>query len=99
MNQVSLDTYVIDVLMPDLVGHDRKPGAFLVYVYLWRRTVGDGLTSVAVSLRELAESTGLSKRAVQDAMARLMKRKLVRTSRESITSVAEFSIERPWTRR
>ena len=29
-----LDAYIIDTLMPDLVGHDRQPSAFIVYLYL-----------------------------------------------------------------
>ncbi len=99
MDQINMDAYVVDVLMPDLVGHDRKPGAFLVYVYLWRRTFAVGLSSVAVPLQELAECTGLSKRGVQNAIGRLVERGLVRTTRESITAVAEFTLKRPWARR
>ncbi len=30
----SLDPYVTDVLMRDLVGHDRKPTSFLLYLWL-----------------------------------------------------------------
>ena len=29
---LSLDHYVVDTLMRDLVGHDRRPSAFLVYL-------------------------------------------------------------------
>jgi hypothetical protein len=35
MSTLALDPYVVDVLLPDLVGHDRSPAAFLVYIYLW----------------------------------------------------------------
>ena len=31
---ISLDDYIFDVLMRDLVGHDRRPVSFLVYVWL-----------------------------------------------------------------
>jgi hypothetical protein len=31
---LSFDEYVIDVLMPDLAGHDRRPTSFLVYLWL-----------------------------------------------------------------
>ena len=31
---VALDDYIIDVLMRDLVGHDRRPVAFLVFLWL-----------------------------------------------------------------
>ena len=30
----TIDSYVTDVLMRDLVGHDRRPVAFLVYLWL-----------------------------------------------------------------
>ena len=33
--RVGQNEYVIDVLLPDLAGHDRAPNAFLVYVVLW----------------------------------------------------------------
>jgi hypothetical protein len=36
---MELDDYVVDVLMPDLVGHDRHPSAFLVYLFLSRHAV------------------------------------------------------------
>jgi hypothetical protein len=32
--QLALDPYLTNVLMRDLVGHDRLPSAFLVYLWL-----------------------------------------------------------------
>ena len=37
---IVLDDYVMDVLMRDLVGHDRAPSAFLVYLHLWSESEG-----------------------------------------------------------
>ena len=34
---LTLDPYVIETLMPDLVGHDKQPSAFVVFLYLWAR--------------------------------------------------------------
>jgi len=34
---LAFDDYVTDVLMRDLVGHDRRPVAFLVYLWLAQR--------------------------------------------------------------
>ena len=34
MSKLEIDDYVIDTLMADLVGHDRQPSAFLVYLSL-----------------------------------------------------------------
>lgn len=93
-----VDAYVVDVLLPDLVGHDRHPAAFLVYLYLWRQTDG-GVRRVELALREIAEGTGLSKRAVQDAVARLTRRRLLEAERESITAVSRFTVRRPWAER
>jgi hypothetical protein len=95
---IPLDAYVLDALMPDLVGHDHQPSAFLVYLFLWRRT-GGGEQPAEVRLRELAEGTGLSKRAVQDAVARLCRRRLVEANRASITAVSVFRLRRPWAER
>jgi DNA-binding MarR family transcriptional regulator len=90
-----LDDYIIDTLMRDLCGHDRQPSAFLVYLFLYRQaTAGE----VQIALRDIAESTGLSKRSVQNAVTRLIKRKLISAQRESITAVPVYSILRPWKR-
>ena len=95
---MELDAYVVDTLMPDLVGHDHQPSAFLVYLYLWRRTHAAGADEVATSLREIAEGTGVSRRAVQDAVARLAQRELIGVERASITAVPRYRVHRPWTR-
>jgi hypothetical protein len=98
MAAVAIDAYVVDTLMPDLVGHDRQPSAFLVYLFLWRRTHGAGEADVQVALVDIAEATGLSKRAVQDALAWLARRKLVAIARASVTAVPVYSALRPWRR-
>ena len=93
-----LDAYVIDSLMPDIVGHDRQPSAFLVWLCLWRKSLGAGRPSVQISLLDVAAATGLSKRAVQEAIWRLSKRKLVGIERASITAVPVYTVRRPWAR-
>ena len=95
---VSIDAYVLDTLMADLVGHDRQPSAFLVYIFLWRRTLGDGQPSVQLSLLDIATSTGPSKRAVQDALGLLSSRRLLSIQRESITAIPVYAVRRPWAR-
>ena len=95
---MTLDPYVVDTLMPDLVGHDRQPSAFLVYLFLWQATSA-GEHPAEVSLRSIAEGTGVSKRAVQDALDTLERRRLVSVRRESITAVAEYTIHTPWRER
>ena len=98
MSGTSIDDYVIDSLMPDLIGHDRQPSAFIVYLYLWRQTHGEHRDTAQVALQDIAESTGLSKRSVQDAVSWLSKRKLVSISRASITAVPVYTVLRPWKR-
>lgn len=95
---LGVDRYVIETLMPDLVGHDRQPSAFLVYLFLWPATSA-GEEAVELSLARIAEETGLSKRAVQDAVAHLVRRELLRVERESITAVGRYTLRRPWRRR
>jgi hypothetical protein len=94
-----VDSYVVETLMPDLIGHDRRPSAFAVYLYLWRRTGGRQSRSAALSLKAIAEGTGLSKRAVQAALRTLVRRRLVSVRRGGPTAVPEYTVLRPWARR
>ena len=104
MTTVPMDAYVLDSLMADLVGHDRQPSAFLVYLFLWRRTHGrgegddSGGEAAQVSLLNIATGTGLSKRAVQEALRTLAKRRLVASEREGITAIPVYTVLRPWRR-
>jgi DNA-binding GntR family transcriptional regulator len=98
MPAIALDEYILDALMPDLVGHDRHPSAFLVYLHLWRETHGAGKPNVRSALQDLAVATGLSKRAVQSALRRLSKRKLIGIARAGITAVPVYTVNRPWRR-
>ena len=97
--RLRLDPYVVDTLMPDLVGHDRRPSAFLVYLYLWHRTNGGRGRSEQIPLRAIAEGTGMSKRAVQNALRALARRRLVTASHATPTSAPTFVVHRPWARR
>jgi hypothetical protein len=50
MERFAIDAYVVDVLMPDLVGHDRRPATFVVYLFLLRRALEvDGANGIAAS--------------------------------------------------
>ncbi len=92
---ISLDDYVFDVLMRDLVGHDRRPVCFLVYVWLAAESGRrDGL--VEISYRELAESIGVSKSSVQSAVAWLVRRKLIEVRKNSVTATPCYSMLSPW---
>ena len=95
---VEIDDYVLDTLMADLVGHDRQPSAFLVYLYLWRHTRGVGEATAQVSLFDLATGTGLSKRSVQESLRWLSKRRLLSVQRAGITAIPVYTIKRPWVR-
>jgi DNA-binding transcriptional regulator PaaX len=92
-----LHPYVVDVLMRDLVGHDRAPSAFVVWLWLWRRSRGEGRSAVRASLQAIATETGLSKSAVQDAVRRLAGRGLLASTREGATSVPRYEVREPWT--
>jgi hypothetical protein len=95
---ITIEPYIVDTLMPDLVGHDRQPSAFLVYLFFWRRTIGSGAGTVTIALLDIAEGTGLSKRTVQAAIVWLSHRKLIGISRAGATSVPTYLVFRPWRR-
>jgi len=94
----SFDGYVVDVLMRDLVGHDRAPSAFLVYLHLARRASGRRSRGIEASLQMIADATGLSKSAVSNALAQLRRRRLVETRRAGPTAIAIHKVLSPWRR-
>jgi len=99
MDQLRIDRYVIDTLMPDLVGHDKRPSALLVYLFLWGHTAEPRGRKATASLRDIAEGTGLSKRGVQQALQVLERRRLIARTKQVPTSVAAYEVLRPWRRR
>jgi DNA-binding GntR family transcriptional regulator len=99
MKPARFDPFVVESLMPDLVGHDRQPSAFIVYLYLSHRAVRDRTRAVAISLQGLAAETGLSKSAVQAGLRRLVRRRLLRVEKASRTAVPSYTVLRPWARR
>jgi DNA-binding MarR family transcriptional regulator len=98
MKKVTFDAYITDTLMRDLIGHDKKPSAFVVYLFFWSRTSGMRRRVLAVSLQEIADETGLSKSAVQASLRLLKRRRLVRAERDSATSRPRYHVLRPWVR-
>jgi hypothetical protein len=99
MGRVTVDPFILDSLMPDLVGHDRQPSAFIVYLYLYRHTAGRAGRTATASLQRMAAETGLSKSAVQQAIRTLKRRRLVQSRRSSPTSAPEYVVATPWVRR
>ena len=95
---VPIDDYVIDVLMRDLVGHDQHPAAYLVYVYLYGLAARNNWKPLLISLRGLADATGLSKSAVHVALQRLRRRELITTDRQRATATPRHRVLRHWRR-
>jgi len=95
---IALDEYVVAALMRDMVGHDRNPSGFLVYLYLFCECELRGITSVRASHQGIAEATGLSKSAVQKAIRYLNGRKLLRTQKDSPTAIPQHRVLRTWRR-
>jgi len=88
-----MDRYVVDTLLPDLVGHDRRASAFLVYLVI-AATSSKG--KVAMSHAQLAERTGLSRRSVQAAVTHLRRRQLIEATRRGATETTEYRSLTPW---
>lgn len=93
---IPIDDYVLDVLMRDLVGHDRQPAAYLVFLHLYGLAARARWKTVAASLRTIAEATGLSKSAVQTALELLRRRELVTSVSAHATAVPEHRVLRHW---
>jgi hypothetical protein len=98
MERLSIDAYVLDVLMPDLVGHDRRPATFVVYLFLLRRAAKARRDTVSVSLQTIATNTGLSKSTVQAALRHLRRRELLDPSITATATTPVRRVMRPWIR-
>ena len=96
LQTIPIDDYVLDVLMRDIVGHDRQPAAYLVYLHLHGQAARAKWKPVPASLRMLAEATGLSKSAVQSALENLRRRELIETASDYSTATAEHRVLRHW---
>ena len=92
-DRLTIDRYVVDTLMRDLVAHDHRPSAFLVYLALL--DLADA-GRPAPSHAQLAHLCGLSKRAVQDALRHLAKRQLISVDRRGRTEPAIVRPLAPW---
>ncbi len=95
---ISIDDYVLDVLMRDIVGHDRQPAAYLVYLYLYGQAARTRWKPVPASLRMLADATGLSKSAVQTALELLRRRELIESTSDHATATPQHRVLRLWRR-
>ena len=93
----NFDSYVIDTLMRDLVGHDRKPTSFLVYLWLSAEQSKNN-SEVTVSYQQIAESIGISKSSAQAAVTWLLRRKLLAVTRDSVTATPSYRVLSPWKR-
>ena len=94
---IQIDNYVTDTLMRDLVGHDKRPVSFLVYLWITaeqqRRSA-----PVRISYQELAESIGISKSSAQSAIGWLVQRRLLAVSKATVTATPVYTAQTPWQR-
>ena len=92
---MELDDYIVETLMRDLVGHDRRPTSFLVFLWLMAEQARRR-GAVEVSYQEIAESVGISKSSAQAAVGWLRRRKLVTVARASRTATPFYMVKTPW---
>jgi hypothetical protein len=89
------DEYVTDTLMRDLVGHDKRPVSFMVYLWLAAEQQRRG-EAVQVSYQEMAESIGVSKSSAQSAVSWLARRKLIAVTKLNVTATPVYRVQTPW---
>ena len=93
-----IDDYILDTLLRDLTGHDRRPAAFLVYLWLSGEQERRG-GPISISYQELAENTGLSRSSAQSSVRWLVRRKLLTAAKANATAIPCYSVQYPWRRR
>src|SRR5262249_7392882 len=96
--RLTLDPYIVDTLMRDLIAHDRAPTTFVVFLWLWRQTRAQGRERVGASLADIARATGLLKSSVADAVKRLTRRRLIAAARAGPTVAPIYQVNETWKR-
>lgn len=96
MQKVQIDDYILDTLLRDLTGHDRKPAAFLVYLWL---TGEQSRRKGPVAISYIAQNTGLSRSSAQASVRWLVGRKLLAATKATATAVPVYTVHFPWRRR
>jgi hypothetical protein len=95
---IPIDDYILDTLLRDLTGHDRKPAAFLVYLWLTGEQTRRK-SPVPISYVELAQNTGLSRSSAQASVRWLLRRKLLTSTKANVTAVPVYTVQFPWRKR
>ena len=93
---VPIDDYVLDVLMRDLIGHDQKPAAYVVYLHLYSEAARKKWRRISASVRTIADATGFSKSAVHAALTHLRRRQLIATAADHVTATSRHRVLRHW---
>jgi hypothetical protein len=93
---VPIDDYVLNVLMRDLIGHDQKPAAFMVYLHLYGQAARNKWRPISASVRTVADATGLSKSAAHTGLTHLRRRQLIATTAAHATATPSHRILRHW---
>jgi hypothetical protein len=91
-----IDDYAVDVLMRDLVGHDRQPSSFLIYLWLTFQAGRTRRERIQVSYQTIADCVGISKSAAKTGIQWLLRRKLIEARKSSRTAVPSYRVLRPW---
>jgi hypothetical protein len=94
-SMVKVDEYVLDSLMRDLVGHDRRPVSYLVYLWMAAEQQRQN-RPVSISYGDLAESVGVSKSSAQSAVTWLIHRKLISSTKANVTATPNYTVQTPW---
>jgi hypothetical protein len=93
---IPIDDYVLDVLMRDLIGHDQKPAAFMVYLHLYGQAARNKWRPIRASVRTIADATGLSKSSAHAALTHLRCRQLITTTADYVTATPRHRVLRHW---
>ena len=91
-----IDDYVVDVLMRDLVAHDRRTTSFLIYLWMTFEAARRRRERVAISYQMIADAVGISKSTAQAGVRWLLRRKLIEATKSSPTATPVYRVLRPW---
>lgn len=87
-----IDTFVIDKLFARI----ESPAACVVYIYLWRRTIGQGQEKIKISAKVIGDVLNFNRRTIIMAIRHLNEKNLIHTEGLGQLGIHEHKILRDW---
>lgn len=91
-HSISVDSYVFDYLVKEL----KNPICVIIYLYIWRRTIGEKIPYERLSHQLIADETGVARKTVLTNVRILQSLNLLEIKSDGDGMTCTYRILKPW---